>query len=132
MSPSERPQLAAVVVDVSALALCDVNGNILQDNERAPSPVAQVVAPSLGLAEMGENLLRDDEKPLIATALIELGDWDIAVLGAELSPAEARKPQVAAPSVSDFGLAPAGSDLEQIKPMVKAVNPDISQLRLAD
>ena len=64
---------------------------------------------------------------------IDVEDWGIAELGSDLVAASERPVVATTPiTVGNYGLAPAGSDLGQIKPQVKPVTPDISKLKLAD
>lgn len=129
----QRPApVAPVVVDVTGLSLRAQDGNLLDSSERPSAPVADVIIPKLDLAEVGASLSDDDHLPLPLLE-IELEDWDIAEAGADLLQPEERPvvvPVVVGPV--DFGLAPAGSDLGQLKPQVKPLTPDISGLRLTD
>ncbi|MFC3115777.1 hypothetical protein [Cellvibrio fontiphilus] len=120
-----------VAVDISGLSLRAQSGNLLDASEVAPPPIAQVTVPKLEVAELGATLADENHLPL-AQLDIEL-DWEIAEAGADLLRAEER-PLVVPVAVGpvDFGLAPAGSDLGQLKPKVQPLNPDISGLRLAD
>lgn len=129
----QRPAAAApVAVDLSGLSLRAQSGNLLDASEVAPIPVATVAVPDLVVAEAGATLSDEDHLPLPLVE-IELEDWDIAEVGADLLRDDER-PLVVPVAVGavDFGLAPAGSDLGQLKPRVKPLNPDISGLQLAD
>lgn len=129
----QRPAAAApVAVDLSGLSLRAQSGNLLDATEVAPIPVATVAVPDLVVAEAGAILSDEDHLPLPLVE-IELEDWDIAEAGADLLRDDER-PLVVPVAVGavDFGLAPAGSDLGQLKPQVKPLNPDISGLQLAD
>ncbi len=126
------PAVAPVAVNVSGLSLRAQDGNLLDAGELAPEPVADVSVPDLVLAEVGATLSDDDHLPLPLLE-IELDDWEIADAGADLLLPDERPvvvPVVVGPV--DFGLAPVGSDLGQLKPQVKLVNPDTSGLRLTD
>ncbi len=94
--------------------------------------MATVAVPDLVVAEAGATLSDEDHLPLPLVE-IELEDWDIAEAGADLL-REDERPLVVPVAVGpvDFGLAPAGSDLGQLKPQVKPLNPDISGLQLVD
>ena len=120
-----------VAVDLTGLSLRPQSGNLLDASEVAPTPIAQVAVPRLEVAELGATLADENHLPL-AQLDIEL-DWEIAEAGADLLRAEER-PVVVPVAVGpvDFGLAPAGSDLGQLKSNVPPLNPDISGLRLAD
>jgi hypothetical protein len=126
------PAVAPVVVDLSGLSLRARDGNLLDARELKPEPVMEVVVPDLVLAEVGATLVDEDHLPLPMIE-IELDDWEIAEVGADLLH-EDERPLVVPVAVGsvDFGLAPAGSDLGQLKPQVKPLNPDISGLCLAD
>lgn len=129
----QRPEAAApVAVDFSGLSLRAQSGNLLDASEVAPIPVVTVAVPDLVVAEAGATLSDEDHLPLPLVE-IELEDWDIAEAGADLLRDDER-PLVVPVAVGavDFGLAPAGSDLGQLKPQVKPLNPDISGLQLAD
>lgn len=129
----QRPAAAApVAVDLSGLSLRAQSGNLLDASEVAPTPVATVAVPDLVVAEAGATLSDEDHLPLPLVE-IELEDWDIAEAGADLL-REDERPLVVPVAVGpvDFGLAPAGSDLGQLKPQVKPLNPDISGLQLVD
>ena len=129
----QRPAAAApVAVDLSGLSLRAQSGNLLDATEVAPIPVATVAVPDLVVAEAGATLSDEDHLPLPLVE-IELEDWDIAEAGADLL-REDERPLVVPVAVGpvDFGLAPAGSDLGQLKPQVKPLNPDISGLQLVD
>ena len=130
---NQRPAAAApVAVDLSGLSLRAQSGNLLDASEVAPTPVATVAVPDLVVAEAGATLSDEDHLPLPLVE-IELEDWDIAEAGADLL-REDERPLVVPVAVGpvDFGLAPAGSDLGQLKPQVKPLNPDISGLQLVD
>lgn len=130
---NQRPPAASpVVVDVTGLSLRAQNGNLLDAQELQSAPVADVVVPNLELAEVGATLSDEDHLPLPLID-IELEGWDIAEVGADLLH-EDERPLIVPVVVDsvDFGLAPAGSDLGQLKPQVEPRNPDISALRMAD
>ena len=127
------PQPVPVQVDISALSLRPVEGNLVDVSEVHEEISAQVVVPDLGLAAVGADLISADEKLELPLVEIELEDWGIAEAGSDLL-TEDERPIVlpAIVEVGDFGLAPVGSDLGQLKSNVKPVTPDISGLRLAD
>lgn len=130
---NQRPPVASpVVVDVTGLSLRAQDGNLLDAQELQSAPVADVVVPNLELAEVGATLSDEDHLPLPLID-IELEGWDIAEVGADLLH-EDERPLIVPVAVGsvDFGLAPAGSDLGQLKPQVEPLNPDISSLRMAD
>lgn len=119
-------------IDLTGLSLRAQSGNLLDANEVATPPVNKVQVPNLLLAELGATL--SDERHLSnPLADIELADWTLADVGADLLNAEER---VAAAFTEiptpDFDLALPGSDLGQIKPQTTPLNPDISGLRLID
>lgn len=128
----QRPAAAApVAVDLSGLSLRAQTGNLLDANEIVAVPTEVVTVPDLEIAELGATLAEQSHLPL-AQLDIEL-DWDVAEAGADLLREEERAVFVpVAPAQIDFGLAPAGSDLGQLKPNVQPLAPDISALRLSD
>ena len=132
LSAQERQVQPVVNVDVSNFSLRAAEGDILDASERVAAPIAQVQVPNLDVAEAGALLLADTEKLDLPIVEITLEDWELAAPGSALLDDSERAPAPAPVTVVDFGLAPAGSDLEQLKPVVKPVTPDISKLHLAD
>jgi hypothetical protein len=132
LSAQERKPQPAVNVDISSLSLRAAEGNLLDAAERVTAPAAQVQVPHFDVAEAGTLLLAEDEKLGLPLPDITLEDWGLAAPGSALLEDSERAPTAAPVVVVDFGLAPVGSDLEQLKPQVKAVVPDISKLHLAD
>lgn len=123
---------APVQVDIDGLSLRPAEGNLVDTREIAAETPAPVVVPDFDLAAVGADLISPEEKQELPLVEIELEDWDIAEPGADLLTEDERPVVIVAVGNSDFGLAPAGSDLGQLKPDVKPVTPDISKLRLAD
>jgi pyruvate/2-oxoglutarate dehydrogenase complex dihydrolipoamide acyltransferase (E2) component len=123
---------APVSVDISGLSVRDQTGNILDAAERQPDPVPQVDVPNLDVAELGATLADENHLPLPMVE-IDLDDWEIADLGADLL-LDNERPLVVPVVVTELNvdLAPAGSDLGQLKVPVTPLNPNISGLRLAD
>lgn len=133
LSASERPpEPPPVQVNLAGISLRAQAGNLLDVSELPPAPVAAVQVPNLQVAELGINLAASDEQLALPQVEIEL-DWEIAAAGSDLLN-EDERPVVVPVAVGpvDFGLAPAGSDLGQLKPAVKALSPDISGLQLTE
>lgn len=132
LPPDQRPPAAAPVrVNISSLSLHPQTGNLVEASEVAPVPVTPPPAPDFQVAELGAALADNNSLPLVEVD-INL-DWEIADVGADLL-SEEERPMVVPVAIGpvDFGLAPAGSDLGQLKPKVQPLNPDISRLKLVD
>jgi predicted nicotinamide N-methyase len=130
---AERKIFVAKNVDTSAISLRPEGGNLVDAEEQRAKVTGVVTVPNYAVAEVGADLIRDHEKQKPQLLDIELRDWDIAELGADMIN-ENEKPVVTMPKIKQLNvsLAPVGADLEQIKPNVKPVSPDISKIRLAD
>jgi hypothetical protein len=130
---AERKVFVPKNVDTSAITLRPEGGNLVDAAEQYQAVATVIVVPNYGLAEVGADLIREDEKQRLPIPDIDIGDWDIAELGADMiNEDEKTVVPLAVIKQLDVSLAPVGADLEQIKPNVKPVTPDISKIRLVE
>ncbi|ACE84424.1 hypothetical protein [Cellvibrio japonicus] len=133
LEPSQRRLIQPLAVDTSHLSLRAQAGNLVDQAEVQPEPIAEVIIPALAVADLGADLLDADEKWELPLPEIELEDWGIAPPGIDLLTEDERTVVVpVVVDVSNIQLAPAGSDLGQLKSQQPPVNPDISHLTLVD
>jgi hypothetical protein len=133
LKPGEKHEFIPRDIDTSNISLREATGNLVDARELPAMPPASVVVPNYDVAAAGSDLIRQDEKHELPLPEIELQDWDIADAGSDLINEDEKIIQPAAVvAIPDFGIAPAGADLGQLKPVVKAVVPDISKITLAD
>jgi len=133
LQPGEKHEFVPRDIDTSSISLRASTGNLIDSNERTPTPVASILVPNYEVAAVGTDLIRSDEKLELPLPEIDLQDWDIAEAGSDLITEDEKiiQPPVVV-EIPDFAIAPAGADLGQLKPEVKAVVPDISKIKLAD
>lgn len=119
--------------DLSIYSLRPAGSNLLDKNEAPSIAISPVLVPEYKVAEAGANLLEASEKNELPLLEIDVEDWGLSEVGAPLLAETERKLVVAPPELDiDFSLAPAGSLLGQIKPEIKVIAPDISQLKLVE
>lgn len=115
-------------------ALVEVVAMVVEEVELAAPPVAAPASPGAAPAAVAgqapgrlEVLPRDEY--MAAFAEVEALDFGIAPLGVDLQDAQ---PEAVPPVVdfSQFSLAPAGSDMGQVKAAPAAPAPDTSHLKL--
>lgn len=134
LRPRERQREAAVAaVDISSLSLKPAEGNLLEATELRGAPVAEVTVPDFGLAEVGAILgVVADDLPLPEVEFA--GEhWQLLAPGADLlRPEEKARTHTVKVNELMVDLAPAGSDLGQLKEEKTPLNPDISGLSLKE
>lgn len=104
LESAEKPEIAPVLVDISAMSLRSEGENLVDAAEHQRLEPVEVKVGDYGLSALGDDLLQAHEK-------IQPPPQTVKVLAVEL--------------------APVGSDLGQLKREVTALTPDISALRLA-
>lgn len=132
--PDAKGAPPATTVDAASLSLAPAGTDVLTPDERAPQIVNEVNTDSLSLRPAEGDLLDAAEKPLpIAGLVFDFSELVVVEVGEDLLRAD-EKPLVATVAVDIRGLelAPAGSDLEQLRPAEPASPPDTSGLSLAD
>ncbi len=82
-------------------------------------------------AESGRGRLQIEPRDPYMAAFVDVDapDFPVAEVGSDMQDPRPEHP-VPALDLSAFSLAPAGSDMGQAKPAVKALDPDISHLKL--
>ena len=128
-----QSEVKPVQVDVSAISLKPMEGDLLEANEKKPDPQPTVQAGNYAVAEVGADLLKAEERPPVTEVTIEFTDFDIAEVGADLLEAAHK---LALPEVEintdDFSLAPVGSDMGEKKKDPPPPPPDTSSLSLSN
>ena len=117
---------AAGTGDTSGLKVLPNKGNIV---DPAPAPKA----PDIDLS--GLDVLENDGSLLVEPSVIEKLDLDLSdyeVAENDGSPLIAPSPEAPRLDAPDFGLDEPGAVLETLKEEVELVNPDISNISLAD
>ncbi|PCC99286.1 hypothetical protein [Halopseudomonas pelagia] len=112
-------------------AVCSVDS---MEQEETPAPVpssAASAAPSAPPNPAGGASLKPRDAYMAAFSEVEAPDFGIAPVGADMQ--DEYEEFVDLPiDLSALSLAPAGSDLEQLRPEVAPVKPNIDHLRLQD
>lgn len=112
-----------------AICIVDTMGQ-----ESAPATVAPAAADSSAVGSgsgQSGSAVRPRDAYMAAFSEVEAPDFDIAPVGADMQ--DEYEEFVALPvDLSALSLAPPGSDLEQLRPDVKPVTPNIDHLKLQD
>lgn len=132
LKESERAHVTPVDVDTSALNLREGGGELLDASERAPEVVLDLDLHEYNLADAGADLLAVDERAVVEAVAVDISQLVLDEASGELLHAD-EKPVVEAVQVNigAIDLAPAGSDLGQLKSDKPALNPDTSKISLA-
>jgi len=129
MTPRLREQARAQPLpDTGHLSLRPAGTELLDFSERKAEIASSVIAGDWGLAEIGA-LLETLDNGVLPLPILET-DWDLAEVGADLGvPGPEVEVQVRAP---DLAVAPAGSDLGELRREVSVATPDTSHLSLRE
>ncbi len=129
---NKQDQQAPKDIDVSAISLKPMQGDLLEASEKTPAPTATVEPGNYGIAEVGAEILQESERPPAPTVDIEFSDFDIAEVGADLLEAAHK---LALPDLEintdELSLAPVGSDMGEKKKDPPPPPPDTSSLSLS-
>lgn len=133
LAAGERTVYVDANIDVSDLSLRETQGNILDDAEIVADTASLVQVPDYDVADVGADMVRADEKNALPLPELDIATWDLSEVGEDLIK-EAERSVVENVEVQDLNvdLAPVGSDLGQLKKQVEPLNPDISHLKLVD
>lgn len=109
-------------------AVCSVDS---MEQEETPAPAAASTSPSGQPHSTDGASVRPRDAYMAAFSEVEAPDFGIAPVGADMQ--DEYEEFVDLPiDLSALSLAPAGSDLEQLRPEVAPVKPNIDHLRLQD
>lgn len=102
LTPEEKPEQAAVAVDISGLSLRPAEGSLLDEGEREePVPLPLDLA-GLDMAPVGADVLRPDERKPLVEVSVDLSAMSLAPPGERLESPKAVPPP--APDTSSLSL----------------------------
>jgi hypothetical protein len=134
MTEAERAALRKppVQVKVDHIALEKRASNfLLADDKPAKARRAEIQAPDFGVAPPGADLLKPEEKRVNEERELDLGGLSLAEVGADILPEDQKQPPlILAIEELDVDLAPAGSDLGQIRKAPPPPPPKTDHLKL--
>lgn len=106
----------------------DTEPEIIEEIELAPPPPAESVNQAASQSQGRLQVVPRDEY-MAAFADVDAPDFGVAALGEDLQDAAPQVPEPAL-DLSQFSLAPVGSDMGQVKAHPAAAAPDTSHLKL--
>lgn len=130
-----KPVAAPMLPDIRNITLANPGSDLLKAEERAtlaPPPAVVPDVSAIKLAPRGSDLIKAEEKAAAVPVAVDVSGMSMAPPNTDvLKDSEKRVVVPVAVDISGMSMAQAGVDLGQLKEEKKALNPDISHLKLA-
>lgn len=135
LSEIKKPVAAPLLPDIRNISLANPGSELLKPEERATLAPPPAIVPDISaikLAPSGADLVKPEDRPVVAPVVVDISALSMAAPNTDvLKDSEKRVVVPVVVDVSALSVAQVGVDLGQIKEEKKAVNPDISHLKMA-